>query len=593
VKPNIFILANASRILNHSLPAWLALLVVAAAGCANLKTTHVAERKSAPDTEIQFADSPAEENLLSISSARQIDDSVEISVPFATTAGKVPNSTQASQAADRTVSGTPSSKIAEVAYVEEIPDPDEKENLLLEPPQPLPDFEQVPPPPVDLQPETLSVEEPFVIDLATALRLGGAGALEIEIARERAYQAQVTWSKARLVYLPTLWYGIGWNHHDGPIQNTPGDVIRTSRSNFFTGGGAGFEGRPNAGNGGGPGSFVVNLNLADAHFEPLEKMQLFRAASAARTGETNDILRDIAIAYTDILQARSKLANYNVGRDASRQLVQLTTDFADVGLGSPAEVYRAKTEEAQWIVQVKESERMVISSTTDLARILQLSPNVQLLPAEEQIVPVTLVDESISVDQLIGTGLSERPELAQHRALAEARRIRFRQEVARPFLPYVQLAGSVGSFGGGRGSEIANQGTRDDVEAMAVWELKNLAIGNYLLRRRSRSEWRESQLKVEQLQNQVIAEVLAAAGDVASYRRQINAAERGLVAANRSYELNRERIRDAEGIPLELVQAIQARTDAQNTLTVAICNYNRAQYRLLHTMGQPPVMAMQ
>ena len=104
-----------------------------------------------------------------------------------------------------------------------------------------------------------------------------------------------------------------------------------------------------------------------------------------------------------------------------------------------------------WVVQVKEAERKVIVSTTKLAEILQLDPEVQLLPAESQLAPVTMVDENISVQELIMIGLAERPEMAEHRAVAEARLTKFRQERARPFLPYLQLAGSVGSFGGGAG----------------------------------------------------------------------------------------------------------------------------------------------
>ena len=41
-----------------------------------------------------------------------------------------------------------------VAYAEEIPTPDINENLLRDAPEPLPDFQRVPPPPVDPQPET-------------------------------------------------------------------------------------------------------------------------------------------------------------------------------------------------------------------------------------------------------------------------------------------------------------------------------------------------------------------------------------------------------------------------------------------------------
>ncbi|MBC21072.1 MAG: hypothetical protein CMJ74_12540 [Planctomycetaceae bacterium] len=480
-----------------------------------------------------------------------------------------------------------------VSYTEELPPPAVNENLLRDVPEPLPDFQRVPAPPVDPQPETISVQEPFVIDLATTLRLGGASALDVQIAREKALQAQINWSKSRLLLLPTLWYGINWFHHDGSIQTTPGEIIEASRSSFYTGGGMGFEGQPITANGTGPGNFAFNLSLAEAHFQPLEKLQLSQAARASERGTQNDILRDLAIAYADILQARSELSNYNVGRQSSRKLVEVTTTFSDVGLGSPAEVYRAKTEEAHWIVQVKDAERKVIVSTTKLAEILQLDPEVQLLPAEQQLVPVTMVDETLSVQELIMVGLAERPEMAEYRAMAEARLTKFRQERSRPFLPYLQLAGSVGSFGGGTGSEIRDQTTRDDMVASMIWEFKNLGFGNYLINRRSKSEWRESQIKIERLQNRVIAEIVAAAGDSASYRRQINAAEEGLNAANQSYTLNVERIRDAEGIPLELVQAIQARTNSQNRLTQAICNYNRSQYRLLHAIGQPSAIAME
>ena len=115
--------------------------------------------------------------------------------------------------------------IQPVAYAEELPTPDANENLLQDAPEPLPDFQRVPAPPVDPQPETISVEEPFVIDLATTLKLGGGSALDVQIARERAFQAQVTYSKSRLLLLPTLWYGINWFHHDGSIQTTPGYLL--------------------------------------------------------------------------------------------------------------------------------------------------------------------------------------------------------------------------------------------------------------------------------------------------------------------------------------------------------------------------------
>jgi len=71
----------------------------------------------------------------------------------------------------------------------------------------------------------------------------------------------------------------------------------------------------------------------------------------------------------------------------------------------------------------------------------------------------------------------------------------------------------------------------------------------------------------------------------------LEVAREGVEAARQSYDLNLVRIRDAVGLPIELVQAINARTDAQNAYAEAISNYNRAQSRLQHAIGRPLMMA--
>lgn len=582
--------------LQFSPRVWLTVSLLAVGGCASMRS---AETLPTTDSNAEVAQPPSSAVFTKSNQKQNKREAVLAATSFAekNLASPIDPAETASprKGNARIVGTTPQSHaVRQVAYEEDLPKPPEAKPLLPALPQPPPNFEQVPIPasPPDRPQETFGVEEPFAIDLATALQLGGADALQIQIAREKAYQAQVELSKSRLILLPTLWYGVGWNHHDGRIQTAPGNVINTTRSSFYTGGGAGFEGAPISGAGGGPGQFVLNLSLADAHFIPLEKRQLFQAATAARAGEENDTILEIAIAYANILEARSELANNRQGLAASRDLVQLTTNFANAGQGAPAEVYRAKTEEAHWLRKIEDAERRSIRETAELARILRLGPEVRLIPVEQHLAPVAMVEESRSLDGLIATGLAARPELVEYQALAEARMVRFRQEAYRPFLPYVQLAGSVGSFGGSRSSSIDNVGVRDDIDAMAVWEFKNLGLGNYLLKRRSRSKYAQAQLKVEDLQNTVISEVIQAATDVAGYRRQMVAASQGIEAADTSYQLNLDRIRDAAGLPLELVQAIKARTDAKNAYTEAISNYNRAQYRLMHAMGQPTLMTM-
>ena len=219
---------------------------------------------------------------------------------------------------------------------------------------------------------------------------------------------------------------------------------------------------------------------------------------------------------------------------------------------------------------------------------LRLSFRVVLIPAEDQLFPVDLIDDSMSLEQLVAIGLSSRPELIQHDALVQARMQQVRQENFRPFLPNVQLGASGGSFGGGQSSNFDNQGSRSDVDVLAVWELRNMGVGNLQLQRQRCSQLEQAELAVELLQDQIVTEIVEATTDVANYRKQIEIARQATRAANKSYDANVQRIRDAVGLPIEMLQSIRARADAQNAFSRSISDYNRAQYRLMFTLGEPP-----
>ena len=108
------------------------------------------------------------------------------------------------------------------------------------------------------------------------------------------------------------------------------------------------------------------------------------------------------------------------------------------------------------------------------------------------------------------------------------------------------------------------------------------------MKSRRSSQLRQAEIEAEEVQNLIVSQVVKAATAVAGYRREINAARKGLVAAKKSYVANLARIREGEGQPLEMLQAARARANAQNALTEAITEYNRAQMSLLRALGQPP-----
>ena len=74
--------------------------------------------------------------------------------------------------------------------------------------------------------------------------------------------------------------------------------------------------------------------------------------------------------------------------------------------------------------------------------------------------------------------------------------------------------------------------------------------------------------------------------NVVNYRVQIDSANEALSLAEASYQRNLQRVRADEGLPIELLQAIQAKAGGLRDRTAAVANYNRAQLRLLYAAGQ-------
>lgn len=448
------------------------------------------------------------------------------------------------------------------------------------------------PTPVPEFAEPLPTNEPiqsgvYPIDLANALGLGGADNLQVRLARTRLFQAQARHMQAKTLWLPSLRFGVGYNKHDGRLQETVGNVIEVERNSLFYGGGIGLGGAPLAAGAGGPPRLFVNLSLADAYFKPLSACQEVAAHGAAERTATNDSLAEIAIGYHSLVEAHGMLANVSVARDLAQSMVDTVENFEREGFSSKTEVNRARTELTKWQREVAEAERKTIVRSAELARILRLPPQVQLVPVEEYVMPIDFIDASVESDALIAVALRSRPEISEYVAHREAACFRVREEKWRPWIPHVQAGASGGGFGGGVSTQFPSAAGRSDVDLLAVWEWQNLGLGNVALQRQRRGELHERVLELEALREKIAAEVVAAAADVNSYRRQLELAQVAITAAQESYNLNQQRIRAGEGLPIELLQSISALAEAQTAYTSAVADYNRAQYRLMRAMGNP------
>ena len=104
-------------------------------------------------------------------------------------------------------------------------------------------------------------------------------------------------------------------------------------------------------------------------------------------------------------------------------------------------------------------------------------------PVEPPEAVIRLVGDGCPIDDLIATGLRNRPELAEAQALVQATLLRLKQARLRPFIPSLAFRYSGGGFGGGRNGFFGDFDARSDADVNLYWELQNLGFADRAIAR--------------------------------------------------------------------------------------------------------------
>jgi outer membrane protein TolC len=271
----------------------------------------------------------------------------------------------------------------------------------------------------------------------------------------------------------------------------------------------------------------------------------------------------------------------------TQQLANLTALYAKTGQGVVADDDRARAELAVRENDVQRGIEEIQVASARLAEQLRLDPSLRFEPREPVAVPLEFQSQQSALPELIAFGLTHRPEVSENRSLAIEASDRLRREQYATLVPSVILAMSYGGLGGGFGSDFVNFGDRLDVDAIAWWEVRNLGFGERAARGEARSKLQQAQWKEIAVLDRVAREVVEAQSQIESRRRQLATAETGIRAAEASFERNLERIRHAQGLPLEVLQSIQALAQARREYLRVVISYNEAQFRLQRALGWP------
>lgn len=457
------------------------------------------------------------------------------------------------------------------------PNPDGEPGLVLVDPQPVPAVEQ----PADRYP----------ITLATALYLAGSSNLQVAIAQERVREAYARLDGAKVLWVPNISGGVGFNDHAGHLQNIEGRIIEINRQSLFVGGGAGFGRTPLAGGANPPTRMGIDLSPVDVIFEPLAARQTAQQRNADASTVFNDTLLDVSLIYLELVRAQSQVAIAQEAAANARELEQLTSEFARTGAGLEADAQRARADLAERDRERLAAEERVRVCSTELSRLLRLDQSVTLYALETQPAPITLISTEVPLESLIAQGVSARPEVSREYAQVAATESRVSQERWRPWVPNLHVGVGGGTFGGGRNDDFGSFSGRYDLDALAVWEVRNLGFGNRALVRQRSSEHRQACLEYQQTRDQIAADVTAAYHQAALRLQQVGFAEQQIAAAADALPLNFNGIRGRELRPIEAQQAIAALALARLRYVNAVIEYNQAQLALWRAIGHPPDVA--
>lgn len=423
--------------------------------------------------------------------------------------------------------------------------------------------------------------EELPVNLPSALaRISGTHPV-VGHAQWRVQEAYAQLERAELLWLPTIQAGFNYHRHDGNYQAINGSIVDINSNSMQAGLGAGAIA---AGTTPRPG-LVAQFHLADSIFLPRVAQRAAWAREHAALAAENQQMLTAALAYIDLLDAYQdeSLMTSAVGR--LEELARITEEYAKAGSGLVSDAQRLSTELSLAQVRGLGATERKGSASTRLARALSIPTTTRLVPQDAMAFPLDLANLQVTEQDLVLNALHARPELAESQALVAAACEAYKREKSAPFVPSVLLGFSTGAFGGGLGNATGDWGGRYDVDALMTWELRNLGLGEHAVKKERQAQIQQAMYNKLRIMDQVAQEVAEARVQILVRQEQILASHNAVETAIESYRRNLDRIKEGLGLPIEVLQSVQALETSERTYLRSVSEHNRAQLQLLWALG--------
>lgn len=428
------------------------------------------------------------------------------------------------------------------------------------------------------------------LNLPEILRIAGIENPTIALAEE-AVQARVAEQlQAQALLFPTLNAGVNFNLHRGDLQSAQGIIRDVDRQALYAGAGARAIG---AGPVTIPGAVLI-AHLADAVYAPQAAEQQVSESRFTARATRNTTLLEAARQYLALLEAEARLRAIGEAEAEFAEIIRLTANFAKTGQGREGDAERARAEGLLLQNQELRAREDIAVNSAALARLLSLDPSTMIRSSGPAIPLIELVSADKPLEELIPIALAQRPELSARAAELMFNEIRLHQERVRPFVPVIAVGFSAGEFGGGSNRADTHFGHfagRTDLDAIAVWSIGNLGVGNAASQRQMRARLNEAAARRIAVVDQIRREVAEAHAIAVARRQEVEVSCRRAVLAQRAYRLDLERAKNLQGRIIEVQNSANLLNAARLDLIRSTIAYNQAQFDLFVSLGHSPTTA--
>jgi outer membrane protein TolC len=328
----------------------------------------------------------------------------------------------------------------------------------------------------------------------------------------------------------------------------------------------------------------------------------FRDQVVATVTQIQNIYWDLVNAYEDVRVKERSLSLAQKTLSDNREQVRL-------GAIAPIEVIRAENELA-----ARNQELILAQTTLQLQQLLMknaIARNVNdsalgdtpVIPTDTMEVPPT--EPAIPIQDLVSDAEAHRPELAQARIDLQNRKIS-RKTVANALLPQLDLIAWYGGAGlageqnpyntGLPANSILRTGFSNAFSSLFHNNYPDYAVGfNFTLPLRNRAaqadqirselEFRQAEMRYQQLRNEVGIEVRNAQFAVQQSRARVDAARKSRELAERLYDIEQKRQALGASTSFNVLQLARDLAVAESNLVSTMTAYEKARVELDRVTG--------